>query len=180
MDKIALTKTWLHFKNQAGLVFSCRRYEEEYPNLDKVLSLKGHPIVLPKGMIEASDRAAVFAADKAGDPLVNVSLSNGRIKVTGEGLSGWYKEMKKVNYEGPSLSFLISSDLLKHVSEKYQEATIGETKLKAVGGAWEYVTVLGRPKEEGETEDEEENEEEPKPAKTGFRKKKMKQQDAED
>lgn len=157
MDQVALTKSWIHFKNQEGLVFSCRRYVEEYPSLDSVLKVKGHPIVIPKGMVEASDRAAVFASDKSGDPLVTVSLSDGVIRIVGEGVGGWYKEVKKAAYKGPSLDFLIAPNLLKQIAEQYQEATISETKLKVVGGHWEYVTVLGRPEDKnGEPEQEEE------------------------
>lgn len=156
MDKMAMTKSWIHFKNEAGLIFSCRRYSEDYPSLDKVVAAKGHPIVIPKGVKDASDRASVFASDKAGDPLVTVKISNGMIRVLGEGLSGWYKEVKKVNYDGPPMEFLIAPALLMHVSEHYSDAQLSEGKLKVVGGAWSYVTVLC-PKTEDEPEEEEED-----------------------
>jgi len=150
MDEVAMTKCWIHFKSQSGLIFSCRRYTEDYPALDKVIEVDGHDIVIPKGLMEATDRAAIFAADKSGDPLVSVSLTTGVIRVRGEGLSGWYKESKKVNYKGPALDFCIAPDLLKYISENYDDAVIGETKLKVVGGHWEYITVLGKPQEEEE------------------------------
>jgi len=176
MDKAAMTKSWIHFKNQAGLIYSCRRYAEDYPTLDAVMGVEGHAIVIPKGTVEASDRAAVFAADKSGDPLVSVSLSNGVIRILGEGLSGWYREVKKVSYTGPSMEFMIAPELLKHISEKYQEALIGESKLKVVGGSWEYVTVLGKPKADSAAqEDAAEGEEEQAP-----RKKKKARPEAED
>lgn len=160
MDKISLTKSWIHFKNQQGLIFSCRRYSEDYPLLDKLIDFKGHPIIIPKGLTAASDRAAVFATDKAGDPLMNVTLSNGVIRILGEGLSGWYKEVKKIAYEGPPLEFLIAPELLKHISTEYSDAQITTDKLKVLGGSWVYVTVLGRKPEEveddgeGDTDDE--------------------------
>jgi len=164
MDQFALTEAWIHFKNTEGLIFSCRRYSEEYPSLDDIIKFEGRPITIPKSLKDASDRAAIFAADKAGDPLVSVSLSNGVIRILGEGLTGWYKEVKKVNWEGPPMEFNIAPDLLKHISEKYDEAQLVGDKLKVVGGSWEYVTVLGRPQDPGEeeaaasTEDDEEEE----------------------
>lgn len=156
MDQIALTKSWIHFKNQDGLIYSCRRYTEDYPALDKVIELKGHPIVIPKGLAEASDRAAVFASDKSGDPLVTISLESGRIRLVGEGVSGWYKEVKKVAYEGPPMQFVIAPELLKHISERYKEAVVGENKLKVSSGGWEYVTVLGQKEVESPAEQAEE------------------------
>lgn len=177
MDEIALTEAWIHFRNQAGLVYSCRRYAEEYPNLDGILAVKGHEIVIPKGLSEASDRAAVFAADKAGDPLMTVSLSEGLIRLTGEGLTGWYKEVKKASYHGPPMEFVISPDLLKHISDKHSNAHISQDKLKVTGGSWEYVTVLGR---KAAKQEEAEDEKEPIPTKKGFRKKPMKQDEEEE
>lgn len=156
MDSISLTESWIHFRNQSGLIYSCRRYVEEYPSLDDILSVKGHAIVIPKGLSEASERAAVFAADKAGDPLMTIALREGLIRLTGEGLSGWYKEVKKVAYHGPPLEFVISPELLKHISDKHSDALISQDKLKVTGGSWSYVTVLGRKTNKEEPEDAEE------------------------
>lgn len=150
MDQVSLTKSWIHFKNQQGLIFSCRRYSEDYPSLDKLIAFKGHPIVIPKGLADASDRAAIFAMDKAGDPLMTVTIKEGRIRIKGEGLSGWYKEEKRVNYEGPPMEFLIAPELLKHISANYSDAQLTDNKLKVVGGGWEYVTVLGQKQDEEE------------------------------
>lgn len=155
MDQVALTRSWLHFKNQAGLIFSCRRYSaEDYHSLDSLIDVEGVPMVIPKGMADASDRAAVFAADKSGEPLVTVSLSNGVIRIVGRGVSGWYKQVNKVAYEGASMSFLIAPGLLKHIATRYADAQLSDDKLKVTGGHWEYVTVLGRPKEEQESKEE--------------------------
>ena len=143
MDKIALTASWVHFQNQQGLVFSCRRYAEDYPSLDPIFEVKGHPIVIPKGLKEASERAAVFATDQSGEPQMSVSLREGMLRIKGEGYSGWYKEIKKINYHGPDINFLISPELLKQISEKHSDAQISQEKLKITGGSWEYCTVLG-------------------------------------
>jgi len=147
MDQMAVTKSWVHFKNQSNLIFSCRLYREDYPDLGAQIKVKGHDITIPKGVKEASERAAVFASNKSGDPLVGVSLTAGQIEISGEGLSGWYKERKGVAYEGPPMTFVIAPTLLMHISEHHNEARIGDSKLKVNGGHWAYVTVLGKPTE---------------------------------
>lgn len=157
MDKIAVTKSWIHFKNQQGLIYSCRKYAEDYHLLDNILNFKGHSIVIPKGLKDASDRAAVFAMDKAGDPLVTVTIKEGVIRIEGQGVTGWYEEVKKVNYKGPTMEFNIAPEILKHISEKYTDAQITEGRLKVVGGSWEYVTMLGVPKAEDDEEEEKED-----------------------
>ncbi len=153
MNKVAMTKAWIHFKNDDDLIFSCRRYSEDYPSLDELISFKGHAITIPKGLAAASDRAAIFAMDKAGDPLITVTVADGMIRIIGEGLSGWYKEVKKVDYEGPKMKFSIAPELLKYISEKYTDAEITKDKLKVSGGSWEYCTVLGIPQDEVKEED---------------------------
>jgi len=144
MNKMSLSKSWVHFQNEAGLEFSCRRYTEQYPDLTPVLKFKGSPIVIPKGLAEASERASVFASDKTGEVLVTVSLKAGKVRISGDGAAGWYQEVKKVAYDGPPMSFLIAPDLLKHIAERYSDAELSKDKLKVTGGGWDYVTVLSR------------------------------------
>ena len=150
MDQISLTKSWVHFKNPAGLIFSCRRYVEDYPDLSQFMKFEGQDVVIPKGLTEAAERAAIFAEDKSGDPQVFIDLSPGRLVITGIGISGKYEERKKVAYEGTPLKFAIAPDLLKHISEKYTNAEINEGRLKVKAGHWEYLTVLGKPKDKEE------------------------------
>jgi hypothetical protein len=156
MHEVGITKSWIHFRNKAGLIFSCRKYMEEYPSLDSILDFKGRPIRIPKRIAEASERAAIFATDKSGDPLLVVELSAGRMRVKGEGVAGWYIEDKKIAYDGPVIQFLIAPELLHLVSEKYSDAQISKSKLKATGPHWEYVTVLGKMGEKKEKEQPEE------------------------
>lgn len=158
MDEVALTKSWIHFRNQAGLVYSCRRYSEAYPAIDHFLNGKGHPIVIPKGMAKASERAGVFAVDPTGESQVLVQLTSGKIRVQGTGTTGWYREVGKVAYTGPDIEFSISPLLLKQISENYSEATISKKTLSVQGGHWQYVTALGMKPEKTEKKETEEQE----------------------
>lgn len=160
--KMAQTKTWMHFRNAKGLIFSCRQYAEKYPCLDELIQLEaGKAISLPKRVAEATDMAEVYASDRAGEPLVSVRLTNGMMKVSGRGLAGWYREVTKVVYQGPKLVFFIAPHLLRHVCENYASAQITDGKLKAVSAStgdtlpWEYITVLAPPETEDTAQPEE-------------------------
>lgn len=156
MNEVAVTKSWMHFRNASGLVFSCRRYADEFPDLEPMLKKdKDHAIVIPKGMAKASDRAAVFAVDATGESQVQVTLADGRIRIRGEGAIGWYRESTKVHYDGPPMSFFISPILLKQVSENHSDAAISENKLAIGGGPWRYVTCLSSTKRTVEDAEEE-------------------------
>lgn len=156
MDRVSVTKNWIHFTSKGekndedtGLVFSCRKYTEDYPDLDKMMVVKGQEITFPKGLADAAERCAVFAEDRAGgDALVDVTISEGKVRVLGKGISGWYREVKKVAYEGPTLTFVTRPELLVRICKNYTNAIINETKLRAEGELFEYITVLGKKVEE--------------------------------
>ena len=161
MDEVALTKSWMHFRNAKGLQYSCRRYAEDYPDLNRLLESDGHAMVLPRGAAKASERAAIFATDGAVASQIQVKLAEGKMRIKGEGTLGWYKEVSKVVYDGPPLMFWISPSLLTQISEKHQEAEISEDKLVVSGGKWTYVTVLSAEEAKAAPEPEE-SEEKPK------------------
>lgn len=156
MTKVSSTLSWIHFKNAAGLIFSCRKFAgDEYPpGMDEALKVQGEQIKLPKGVVEASDRASIYASEITPgiEPTVGVHLAPGMIKIEGSGLAGWYQELKKCVYNGPKIHFVITPTLLQHICNNFHEAKITAKKLKATGGskdnagAWEYVTSLGTPK----------------------------------
>jgi len=153
MDKMSVTKSWIHFQNHTGMVFSTRIFTDDYEELDDLMEVeKGSDIVIPKGLKEAAERASVFATDRVGDAQVGVKIRDGRVRLRGEGVTGFYEEVKRVAYDGPPIEFVIAPELLCHISSNYSDAKINESKLKAGGGQWTYVTVLGAPSKKEETE----------------------------
>jgi DNA polymerase III sliding clamp (beta) subunit (PCNA family) len=143
-NEFSETPGWIHFRNPRGTTMSCRRYVEEYHDLSPYLKLQGDPFILPKGLTEAAERAAILAMDSADDCLVTVELTTGKVRVRGQGVSGYYTETRKTTYQGRDISFLISPKLLGEIAKKYSDAVISEDKLCIKGGQWRYVTRLGR------------------------------------
>jgi hypothetical protein len=138
------SKAWLHFRNPAKLVISCRRFDEEFLDLGKHLEVDGKAISLPKGLVNAVDCAEVFSVENADDNQLIVEIKPGKMRVKGQGVSGWYRETKKVKYQGPELHFMIAPKLIKAITVKHNEAIINDSRLKVDGGRWVYVTCLGQ------------------------------------
>lgn len=164
--EVGSSENWLHFRNKKGLIFSCRKFHEEYHDLSSVISVKGEAIKFPKALLDVAGRAAVFAAEQTAgiDTTVKVSLKPNKITVTGEGLIGGYEEftMKGVSYSGPKMSFMLPPALLQHIVTNYTECEVAPKKLRASGGVegkdgrWDYVTVLGSVKKAGEEPEKDE------------------------
>ena len=94
-----------------------------------------------------------------------VELRQGKVKVTGQGETGWHREVKKADWRGEALKFLISPKLLGNLVEKGNECTVMSGKLRVDGGGWIYVACLVQVGEEGNQENgemEEKQEEKPR------------------
>lgn len=163
MKQYCLTSKWLHFRNKQGLVLSCRRYTEDFPSLKNFIALEnGTPTTLPKGLAEAAERANIFSEENADNNLVSVVLKPGKLRIKGEGVSGWFSETKKIKYKGSPLEFMIAPKLLVEITKRHNDCEISADKLKVNGGKFVYVSLLGNPEDEeldNENEDQDQDEE---------------------
>lgn len=146
-------QSWLHFKNKAGLVYSCRVYLDEFPDLDGFLEVKGGKVTLPGGLSEAVEKAEIFSKENAASDKVLVKLAPGKLVVRGEGALGWFRETIKFKYAGEPLSFLIRPKLLADITKRFQECVLNPDRLMVEGERYKYVTSLLREqKNDGEGE----------------------------
>jgi DNA polymerase III sliding clamp (beta) subunit (PCNA family) len=143
MLEFSETPAWVHFKNDTGLILSCRRYLEEYQDMSGILKVEGHPVQLPKGLVEAVQKATVFSSQSTEDNMVLIQIRDGKLKLTGEGVNGWYEEIKAIKYTGEPMKFLISPILLGQLVQKHNECQIGNKRLCVTGKNFRYVTSLG-------------------------------------
>lgn len=142
MTMIAETECWMHFQNPMGLVLSCRRFLETYLDLGPLLKFQGAKITLPKGLAQAAEKAAIFATESAENPNVTVELRSGKLRITGTGGSGSYREMRKLAYEGDDMKFSMSPAMLSEICKRHNDAEIGSNRLRVKGGKWTYVACL--------------------------------------
>lgn len=151
MTEFAEGEGWLHFRTKkAGLRLSCRRYVEEFPDLDEILKKlgDGEQAQLPKGLAEAADKAAVFSSENPDANLVRIILTpnqGGRVRVRGMGLSGEYTKPLKAKYAGPRTEFLMPPQILGELCKKHSEVTVGAGKVWAKAGHLVYLACTVTP-----------------------------------
>lgn len=141
MSKFSVTKSWVHFKNKRGLIFSCRSHDAQFPDTSGPLKAKGSAATLPKGLSKAAETAEVFSSEND-DNMVVVELRTGKVKLSGHGVSGWHEEVKKMNYDGPDIKFMIAPALLSRITAQHNECQITDSILKVIEGKYTYVTCL--------------------------------------
>lgn len=155
MTEFSESPSWIHFRNKQELVYSCRRFVEEFPTNDVTtfLKMEGEPADMPKGLKETCERAEIFSEKNSDNNLVQVILKAGKVTVEGRGPHGWYRESKKINYQGRELIFLIGPKMLAEIASKFNKVIVSEDRIKIEGGKWKYVASLGRMEDTTPTEE---------------------------
>lgn len=148
VDKISEGKGWIHFKTDGGTVFSCRVFQDEFPDTSKILEVEGGEITLPRDMGEIVDRAAVFSKrDYALDEEVEISIEDGQMTVSARSDTGWIRENTKVRHKGERINFSINPRFLKEILPIIRRGILGKNKIKFVGNGWQHVIALNEIKE---------------------------------
>ena len=142
MDEVGETKTWLHFRNQAGLVFSCRKYVDRFPEASHLLEGTGEKLKLPQGLGEVLEKVEQFTKNNPDDEAqVRVTIKGKEFRVKGQGAHGWYEEVKEINSK-LNVCFYIDPKLLETLAEKTPECQIVGARLLVDNGAFKYATAL--------------------------------------
>jgi DNA polymerase III sliding clamp (beta) subunit (PCNA family) len=136
----SITKTWLHFKNDDGCIFSIRRIKGEYPDFNSILDFTGTEVDIPKNLIEGTDLASVFLdADR---PSVTVSLDNNFCIVSVRSEQGSMKYRSKLNYKGEPITFEINPHFLEQMLLYSTKMIIDKDKAKLETENFTLCTVL--------------------------------------
>jgi hypothetical protein len=144
MISVSETASWIHFKSSTGLVYSCRKYVDQFPDISKIVHGEGQSVILPKSISQAIDVAKIFSSENADNDQVRVELSEGKVKVTGRGNSGWYSELRKATYKGPKVVFDIQPTLLLDIVSRHNECKIAPGILRVESGKFSFATSLGQ------------------------------------
>lgn len=143
--KIAEAKGWILFKTAEGTIIQCRILEDEFPNIQPYLVVKGERVLLPKTIESMLDRAIVFSKSDSAhtlDGAVDITLENNRFKIHSESDAGWFKEEVNITFEADPISFSITPYLLKDILSEVHECVFTKDKLKFEGVGWQYITLL--------------------------------------
>lgn len=144
MTEVSATKTWVHYRNPAGLMFSVRREMLDFVDINEILEVDGTHTTLPGGIPEALEKAEIFSADNSDNNVVIIEFRTGQFRIRGRGASGWYEERKDAKWDGEPISFSISPKLLADIASRTNDCYIAQDRLKIDGGKFVYVTSLGK------------------------------------
>lgn len=143
---ISLGEAWVHFKNEE-IVMGCRIFEsdDKYPNTEHLLQFTGQDIVFPDNILDILSRASVFKrSDVVMSAFASISFSDKKIEIGSISDTGKFNEKAKVAYEGDSISFDVTIELLQEVLKETTTAKYN-TKTNMLSFLYDnkkYVTML--------------------------------------
>lgn len=151
---VCVTPAWVHFKGDGNAVMSCRRIDEKFPDLTDILNTHGDKAVLPKALQEAVETAEIFSSENADHNHVKIELRADRLRIRGQGASGWYSEVKQIKYAGKPMAFMVGPKLIAELVRRTTDCEISKDhRLRVDGGKWVYVACLEKVEEEDKSDD---------------------------
>ena len=146
-NNYAIDDGWIHFRQEeTGLVYSCRTFEETYPDLEQFLQVKGSAIKLPDELRDVLDRSGIFSAASDGtENLVQITVGDNWCVVRGENDNGWIEEKIRVKTKGATIAFQVSPKILQDILSRSNKATLSPKSLKFVSSKFTHVVSLINP-----------------------------------
>lgn len=153
ITKVALADGWCHFKTAGGTEISARASNQPFvKNIDAVFRMNDESsLTLPSNLAEMIERAEVFH-NGGFDATVGIRLADGELLITSRKEGGWYREKKRIKYEGRALAFDINPKFLVEVLKRTRDVLVDDRKLKIEIGGLQFVAGL-KPKETSESDD---------------------------
>ncbi len=142
MMKLSESESWVHFKNDQDVIFSCKRFVDEYKDLSPYLNVKGKKVSLPKSVVEAVNLAQPFAAENPDGERIKISLKKGKLVLSAESASGGVVDRKRVAYDGEPMTFYVAPKILADLAKNYSDCVVTEKFIKVNGEKFEYVLCL--------------------------------------
>jgi hypothetical protein len=134
--EVGVKSNWLHIKTTDGALISIAGMAGEYYQddmLKSLLAMTGTEINFPRNLAEILDRAQVMDTPDASiglwDSRVTLTLEDGVLTVSSRKEGGWFKETKRVHYDGPSITFTIHPSLLRRLLQKTHKVTLNQKQM---------------------------------------------------
>lgn len=140
---IAKGEGWVHFKSKEGTIFSCRIFEDTYPQIQNILEFDGVEIKLPASLQEALEKAQIFSKSEiAIDSMVSIDIGKGKIKVSANADFGWFEETTRIKYDEDPVSFKANPEFLMDMLNQVQTCVYGDSKIRFSATNWDHVIAL--------------------------------------
>ncbi len=150
LKKMSVSKGgWFHVATSDDMTMSLLCSADEYYKvelIDRLLNVEGEEVTLPSNLPDILSRAEVMDTPNLSiggwDSKVTISLHDNVLRVTSRKEEGWFRETKKVRYDGPELTFSIHPTFLKELVGQTRKVIISNRQIKVDAGNIHFTAAL--------------------------------------
>ncbi len=140
----SINDSWIFFKTEDEIIFSCRQIEGEFPDTSSIFEIKGEEIILPEETKKAIDVSSILAEGEfESDKKITVNIKNGKLTCSGQ------RDIGKINFtikadslKGKEFTFGINPDFFKMILLKTNSVIIDENKLLFIAENFKHIISL--------------------------------------
>jgi len=136
-----VSDSWIHFRNENKVIFSCRNSCLKFPNIDSIMNVSGDSVSFPRNIESMLEEVKPFAVDDYGNDAVTVTLSKNNITVKTQSRKGFAEHSKKIRFDG-DIEFAIKLSFLCELVKLDSKIQITDSLLKISGDNFEHVSLL--------------------------------------
>lgn len=143
LSEDGMSEGWIHLTKENGAVFSCRVFEEGFPDIGQFFEAKGTPIRLPPELSEILDKGEIFQEEEKGQLVVTITIEGKKLTILSENINGWYEEsvdLKRAFEKG--VSFKASPKILKDILKYSNRAVVSDRVMKFKAKKFDHVVAL--------------------------------------
>lgn len=144
IKRVSIGEGWVHFRTVAKQIISVRCSHETYhDDMELMMQVDGSAITFPKNLADILARATVMM-DTDDLPLISIELTKNKIKVESRKDNGWYRENKKIKYDGVPLNFSVRPASLLEMLKRTHSAVVDSNggKMKIIADNVQFLIAL--------------------------------------
>lgn len=143
VSRLSVGDGWVFFRSKDKSVLSLRCLHSKYrEGMDNLLEMdKPQKVKLPASLPEIIDRASVMT-EWGYESRVSIDIVDGVLAISSRREGGWFKERKRVKYDGPPIRFEIHPGFLQDVLKRTRTVEITEGKMKVTVDSVQFIVYL--------------------------------------
>jgi hypothetical protein len=143
-NKYLLDESWVHFKSDSGVIFSCRIVSGVYKDVDRFFEVEGKEFTLPENIKKYVDSSLVMADGKREfEKKIEMTISKDQIILRGETDTGWIESKVPCQLDiEDSFKVAINPVFLNEVLNKSTSIVVREGRALFKSENFQHVMVL--------------------------------------
>jgi hypothetical protein len=151
LKRVSINEGWAHFRTSAKQTISIRTSKEKYHSgLDDLLNIgESQEVNLPKNLSDIVSRTVVMMNAEE-EPRVSIKLKPEQLTVESRKDTGWYRERKRIKYNGDEMEFEVNPKFLVELLQRTHKVHVSKRhRIKLEADGVQFVVALVK-----KTEDE--------------------------